>query len=137
LFNNEEGKLRHARRKFYARRDAANLKRRLDVRLPRELSLSQTPANLLSVGFGQEVARVRLLTPLPRPLEQSSPKTSLNRPARAPASAQPPSMDSESEHEHRDDESLSEQEEVEEIKPKSALKKAKEVVAPVERPQLP
>jgi translation initiation factor 2 subunit 3 len=46
-------------------------------------------------------------------------------------------MDSESEHEHRDDESLSEQEEVEEIKPKSALKKAKEVVAPVERPQLP
>lgn len=46
-------------------------------------------------------------------------------------------MDSESEHEHRDDESVSEQEEIEETKPKSALKKAKEVVAPVERPHLP
>jgi hypothetical protein len=137
LFNNEEEKLGRARRKFYAYRDAANLKRRLDVRLPRELSLSQTPANLLSVGFGQEVAHVSLLTPLLRPLEQSSPKISLHRPDQTPASVQPPSMDSESEHEHRDDESVSEQEEIEETKPKSALKKAKEVVAPVERPELP
>ena len=46
-------------------------------------------------------------------------------------------MDSESEHEHRDDESVSEQEEVEETKPKSALKKAREVLPPVERPELP
>jgi len=50
---------------------------------------------------------------------------------------QPPSMDSESEHEHRDDESVSEHEEIEETKPKPALKKAKEVAAPVERPYLP
>lgn len=48
-----------------------------------------------------------------------------------------PSMDSESEKDHRDDESLSEQEEIEEPKPKSALKKARDVPAPVERPELP
>jgi translation initiation factor 2 subunit 3 len=47
-------------------------------------------------------------------------------------------MESESDHEHRDDESVSEQEEiVEETKPKPALKKAREPVAPVERPELP
>ena len=46
-------------------------------------------------------------------------------------------MDSESDHEHRDDESVSEPEEVEEVKPKSALKKTREVLPPVERPQLP
>jgi hypothetical protein len=48
-----------------------------------------------------------------------------------------PSMDSESEHEHRDDESISEQEEVEDTKPKSAMKKTKEAPLPVERPELP
>lgn len=47
-------------------------------------------------------------------------------------------MDSESEHDHRDDESVSEQEEIEETKPKkSAMKKPKEVAQPVERPELP
>jgi translation initiation factor 2 subunit 3 len=48
-------------------------------------------------------------------------------------------MESESDHEHRDDESVSEQEheEVEETKPKSAMKKAREPVAPVVRPELP
>jgi translation initiation factor 2 subunit 3 len=46
-------------------------------------------------------------------------------------------MDSESEHEHRDDESISEQEEVEDTKPKSAMKKTKEAPLPVERPELP
>lgn len=47
-------------------------------------------------------------------------------------------MDSESEHEHRDDESqASEPEEVEEVKPKSAMKKTREVLPPVERPELP
>ena len=47
-------------------------------------------------------------------------------------------MDSESdhEHEHRDDESASE-EDIAETKPKSALKKTREVAAPVERPELP
>lgn len=49
-----------------------------------------------------------------------------------------PSMDSESEHDHRDDESVSEQEEIEDTKPKkSAMKQRKEVAAPVERPALP
>ena len=48
-----------------------------------------------------------------------------------------PSMESESDHDHRDDESVSEQEEIEETKPKSALKKGREPVAPVERPELP
>lgn len=46
-------------------------------------------------------------------------------------------MDSESEHDHRDEESASEVEEVEETKPKSALKKGREVLPPVERPELP
>jgi translation initiation factor 2 subunit 3 len=46
-------------------------------------------------------------------------------------------MDSESEHEHRDDESVSEPEEVEEAKPKSVMKKAREAPPPVERPELP
>ena len=46
-------------------------------------------------------------------------------------------MESESDHDHRDDESVSEPEEVEETKPKSALKKAKDVLPPVERPELP
>lgn len=46
-------------------------------------------------------------------------------------------MDSESEHDHRDDESVSEQEEIEETKPKSALKKPRDVLPPVERPELP
>jgi|TARA_R110002003_G_scaffold13_25_gene1031 translation initiation factor 2 subunit 3 len=46
-------------------------------------------------------------------------------------------MDSESDHDHRDDESASEQEEIEETKPKSALKKTREVLPPVERPELP
>jgi translation initiation factor 2 subunit 3 len=46
-------------------------------------------------------------------------------------------MDSESEHEHRDEESASEVEEIEETKPKPALKKAREVAPPVERPELP
>jgi translation initiation factor 2 subunit 3 len=47
-------------------------------------------------------------------------------------------MDSESEHEHRDDESVaSGPEEVEEQKPKSALKKTREVLPPAERPELP
>lgn len=46
-------------------------------------------------------------------------------------------MDSDSEHDHRDDESVaSEAEEVHETKPKSALKKT-EPVAPVQRPELP
>ena len=45
-------------------------------------------------------------------------------------------MDSESDH--RDDESVaSEPEEVEEVKPKSALKKPRDVLPPVERPELP
>jgi translation initiation factor 2 subunit 3 len=46
-------------------------------------------------------------------------------------------MDSESEHELRDDESASEHEEIEEAKPKPALKKTREVAPPVERPELP
>jgi len=50
-------------------------------------------------------------------------------------------MDSESEHDHRDEESASdveaEVEEVEEAKPKSAMKKGREVLPPVERPELP
>jgi translation initiation factor 2 subunit 3 len=46
-------------------------------------------------------------------------------------------MDSESEHELRDDENVSEPEEIEEPKPKSALKKPREAAPPVERPQLP
>lgn len=46
-------------------------------------------------------------------------------------------MESESEHDHRDDESVSEQDEVEETKPKSALKKTREPIVPVERPELP
>jgi translation initiation factor 2 subunit 3 len=47
-------------------------------------------------------------------------------------------MDSDSEHDHRDDESVaSGPEEVEETKPKSALKKTREVLPPVERPELP
>ncbi|KAF2013661.1 eukaryotic translation initiation factor-like protein 2 subunit gamma [Aaosphaeria arxii CBS 175.79] len=46
-------------------------------------------------------------------------------------------MDSESEHDHRDEESLSENEEVEEQKPKSALKKTRDAPPPVERPELP
>jgi translation initiation factor 2 subunit 3 len=47
-------------------------------------------------------------------------------------------MDSESEHDHRDEESVaSEAEEVEEVKPKSALKKTREAPPPVERPELP
>lgn len=47
-------------------------------------------------------------------------------------------MDSESDHDHRDDESVaSEPEEVEEVKPKSALKKSREVLPPAERPELP
>jgi hypothetical protein len=50
---------------------------------------------------------------------------------------QPPSMDSESEHEHRDDESVSDPEEMEETKPKSSLKKGREVLPPVARPELP
>ena len=40
------------------------------------------------------------------------------------------------EHDHREEESLSE-EEVEETKPKSALKKGREVLPPVQRPELP
>ena len=49
----------------------------------------------------------------------------------------------ESESDHRDDESVAsepeveEKPEVEETKPKSALKKTREVLPPVERPQLP
>lgn len=50
---------------------------------------------------------------------------------------QPPSMESESDHDHRDDESVSEQEEIEDTKPKSALKKTRDVLPPVERPELP
>jgi translation initiation factor 2 subunit 3 len=46
-------------------------------------------------------------------------------------------MDPESDHEFRDDESVSEQEEIEETKPKSALKKGRDVLPPVERPELP
>ena len=46
-------------------------------------------------------------------------------------------MDSESDHDHRDDESVSEQEDIEETKPKSALKKGRDVLPPVERPELP
>jgi translation initiation factor 2 subunit 3 len=46
-------------------------------------------------------------------------------------------MDSESEHEHRDDESVGSGPEEEEVKPKSALKKTREVLPPVERPHLP
>ena len=46
-------------------------------------------------------------------------------------------MESESDHDHRDDESVSEHDEVEETKPKSALKKGREVLPPVERPELP
>lgn len=47
-------------------------------------------------------------------------------------------MDSDSEHDHRDDESVaSGPEDVEETKPKSALKKTREVLPPVERPELP
>jgi translation initiation factor 2 subunit 3 len=46
-------------------------------------------------------------------------------------------MDSESEHDHRDEESASEVEEIEEAKPKSALKKGREILPPVERPELP
>lgn len=51
----------------------------------------------------------------------------------------PPSMasDTESEHEHRDDESVSDPEEVEDSKPKSALKKTRDVLPPAERPELP
>ncbi|KAH7132006.1 eukaryotic translation initiation factor-like protein 2 subunit gamma [Dendryphion nanum] len=44
--------------------------------------------------------------------------------------------DSESEHDHREEESLSE-EEVEETKPKSALKKSRDILPPAERPNLP
>jgi translation initiation factor 2 subunit 3 len=48
-------------------------------------------------------------------------------------------MDSESEHDHREDESASEaEEEVAEVpEPKSAMKKTREVLPPVERPELP
>jgi translation initiation factor 2 subunit 3 len=46
-------------------------------------------------------------------------------------------MDSESEHEFRDDDVASEPEEVEEVKPKSAIKKTREAPPPVERPELP
>lgn len=47
-------------------------------------------------------------------------------------------MDSKSEHEHRDvhDVDSESEDEVEETKPKSALKK-REAAAPVERPELP
>jgi translation initiation factor 2 subunit 3 len=46
-------------------------------------------------------------------------------------------MASDSESDHRDDESVASEEEVEEVKPKSALKKTREVLPPVERPELP
>jgi translation initiation factor 2 subunit 3 len=46
-------------------------------------------------------------------------------------------MESESDHDHRDEESVSEQEEVEETKPKSALKKGREPLPHAERPELP
>lgn len=46
-------------------------------------------------------------------------------------------MDSESEHDHRAEESDSGPEEVEETQPKSALKKTRDVLPPVERPNLP
>jgi translation initiation factor 2 subunit 3 len=46
-------------------------------------------------------------------------------------------MESESDHDHRDDESVSEQEEIEETKPKSVMKKGREPLPPVERPELP
>lgn len=46
-------------------------------------------------------------------------------------------MESESDHDHRDDESMSEHEEIEETKPKSAMKKGREPAAPVVRPELP
>lgn len=46
-------------------------------------------------------------------------------------------MESESDHDHRDDESASEHEEIEETKPKSALKKGRDAPPPVERPHLP
>ena len=58
----------------------------------------------------------------------------------SPYHIRPPSMDSESEHEHRDVndvESESENEELEETKPKSALKKPREAPVHVERPELP
>ena len=48
-----------------------------------------------------------------------------------------PTMESESDHDHRDDESVSEQEDIEDTKPKSALKKGRETVAPVQRTELP
>lgn len=75
-----------ARGKFYAFRRAANPKHRLDVRLPRELSLSQTPANLLSVGFGQEAAHASLPTTLsapPRTIESKDIPTQI-RPSACP-----------------------------------------------------
>lgn len=48
-------------------------------------------------------------------------------------------MDSESEHEHRDvnDVESESEEEIEETKPKSALKKPREAPVHVERPELP
>lgn len=46
-------------------------------------------------------------------------------------------MASDSESDHRDDESVASEEEVEDVKPKSALKKTREVLPPVERPELP
>jgi hypothetical protein len=91
------------------------------------------------VGFEVEVA------PTPVPLHNSistPPRVLPAHPHLPPpileTAHRSPSMESESDHEHRDDESVSEQEElVEETKPKPALKKAREPAAPVERPELP
>ncbi|KAL5382605.1 eukaryotic translation initiation factor 2 subunit gamma [Paraphaeosphaeria sporulosa] len=94
---------------------------------------SQTPAR---AGTSTSTSTA---PPEPRPAVSLLPAASL--PAYTGASTEaarrPPSMDSESEHDHRDDESLSEPEEVEETKPRPALKKPRDVLPPVERPELP
>jgi hypothetical protein len=75
------------------------------------------------------------------PLPCRTPRFYNRRPhTHSTSSTRPPSMDSESEHEHRDVndvESESENEELEETKPKSAMKKPREAPVHIERPELP
>lgn len=104
--------------------------------MPRELwAESKWPANLRVRFHSQKLPDVSFQ-------QQQAPATPLDPAEPYTATTlfsthQPSTMESESDHDHRDDESVSEQEEIEETKPKSALKKERLPAPVVERPELP
>lgn len=110
---------------------------RLEASLPRE-SLAESTARYFACAFSIFKSPTPDFLPPQTPTPQHTDPAALRIQSFRPILHQPPpSMESESDHDHRDDESISEQEEVEETKPKSALKKGRDVLPPVERPELP